>query len=99
MRMRMFRFTAGPIRIERGPNGRLHVGWVRSVREVGGMAGMAYGTSRDGGGPRRTLLVFALSGALAGIAERLRQQCGLQSREVAADQGVEARFRQDRLFL
>jgi flagellar biosynthesis protein FlhG len=41
----------------------------------------------------------ATSRALAGIAERLRQQCGLQSREVAADQGVEARFRQHRLFL
>jgi hypothetical protein len=67
MRLRMFLFTAGPIRIERGPDGRRHVGWVRSVREVGGMAGMAYGTSRDGGGPRRALLVFALGGPIASV--------------------------------
>lgn len=41
-----------------------------------------------------------MSRALAGMAERLLQLGGgLRAREVAADQGVEARFRQHRLFL
>ncbi len=38
--------------------------------------------------------------ALQALADRLREICGgLQPREVAADQGIEARFRQHRLFL
>lgn len=37
---------------------------------------------------------------LAAMASRLEQQCGgLRQREVAGDQGIEARFRQHRLFL
>ncbi|MGB3965155.1 MAG: hypothetical protein WBO45_00380, partial [Planctomycetota bacterium] len=38
--------------------------------------------------------------ALAAIAARLAEMCGgLRQREVAGDQGIEARFRQHRLFL
>jgi flagellar biosynthesis protein FlhG len=38
--------------------------------------------------------------ALAAMTERLQQMCGgLRAREVAAEQGIDARFRQHRLFL
>ena len=40
------------------------------------------------------------SAGLRGMTERLHQLCGgLQPREIAGDQGIEARFRQHRLFL
>jgi flagellar biosynthesis protein FlhG len=42
----------------------------------------------------------ATSAALTAMVERLQQMCGgLRSREVPSEQGIDARFRQHRLFL
>lgn len=66
-RLRVFLFCAGPIRIARRPDGRLHIGWARSFGEACGMAGMAIDGSRDEQGIRRAITWFALGGPIASL--------------------------------
>jgi hypothetical protein len=66
-RLRVFMFCVGPARFERRADGRLHICWVRSIGEAGGMVGMALADSRDEQGIRRALTLFALGGPIASL--------------------------------
>jgi len=65
--LRLLLFTSGPFQVERRADGRLHLGWVRSVVAAAGMAAMMLPDFGDRQRRRRALFGFALGGPVASL--------------------------------